>query len=138
MISESNITLQQLKERLPTIRDMHEFLENDGWYLPPFERKGARLKCWSEKYLWNLIEGKSFKIKRSEIKLPTTNTEKVTKLVLAMEIEKFCGSTKLNIPEELPPKEWLKNVLYTLNAENPVFSKLKKLEEKTSRAIPTE
>ena len=123
MGQEVQITLVALKARLPNIPSMHEFLEDKGWYRAEYQRNGHRLKCWTQDYMMRLILGQSYKIERLEIRLPPTNIRKTRKDELLEEINKLCGETKLNFPEEYPPKQWLRNVLYSLNPEHRAFEK---------------
>ena len=136
--SETRINLWQLKSQHPTLKHVYSLLEDGGWYLPRFEKKGCRLKCWSEEYFQNLLENKSFKILRAHIRLPPSRIATVRRETLATEIDKICGPIKLNISAELLPKEWLKNVLYTLNSNHELFQGQRKLKAPAARAFPTE
>ena len=70
-ISEEFLAKRQfMKKKFPTRESMYNYLEDKGYFLAPFKNHGLTLRCWTEEYLWNLILGKSFVIKRDEIKVP--------------------------------------------------------------------
>ena len=70
MQSEHTATLAMLKRKFPNSESMYDHLEDKGWYLPPFYKHGKRLRIWSQRYLLALLEGKAYKIKRTDIRIP--------------------------------------------------------------------
>ena len=69
---------------------------------------------------------------------PPTRVKKIDKLALVEEINKVCGEVKLNIPGDLPPKQWSKNFLYTLKKDHEIFSKGPPPEIRAETTIPQE
>ena len=138
MIGTTELTLQQLQERLPTIESMFEFLDDQGWYTPDFRKKGNRIKCWSKEYAWDLITGKEFKIKREKVRVPPANIRNAAKEEIANEINRISQEAKINTRRELPPKQWLKNILYSIEPTNQLFQKPTEKTTVGSQVVPEE
>ena len=136
MVGTTQLTYRELRDRLPTVESMYEFLEDQGWYVPEFQKKGSRTKCWSLDYAWMLIIGQAFKIQRLDVRLPPTNIRKEPKEYYVNEINKICGAVKLSFSKEMAPKQWLKNVLFTLKQDHEVFKKPKTRLEQSVQEVP--
>lgn len=95
------------------------YLVKKDYYLPPFEKNGRMMKCWSEDYLSKLIFDEAYKIQRGTARIAPPPLRKATKEEMIQDIERTSQkpiSCDVNLP-----REWLLNVLYTIEPSHPLF-----------------
>ena len=111
-----DIPISTLNKMIGNVMNFYYALTDKGWYLPPYNRGAITFQ-----YLWGVFNGKSFRIPRSEIKRAFTY-KKLTKIEIFQELN-------LKIPnlgfssEKLPEKQWMLDVLNTIDSKNRIFSK---------------
>ena len=136
MAQTAELSIGELRSRIPTLKAGQEVLEDKGWYVPEYSKNGHILKCWTFEWFHRLITGQAFKIKREDIRLPPTNIREGTVEYIIEEIEKYTGQVKMEFMEDqYPSKEWLLNVLYTLNKHHEAFQKPGKLDSSRTQVF---
>ena len=115
MSKQINIPIQRLGMFIPNKASLYRILVNNlGFYLPEETSKAI-----TEAYLLSVLRGEVFTLKLSEVKtIPIKNDFSVTKTELIEEIKK---KTQKNLGFTLstsPDRNWLIDVLNTLDPEN--------------------
>lgn len=123
------ISLSSLNKLLGSVQNFYMALLDQGWSLPKFNRNSITFH-----YLWSVFMGECFRIKRSEVKKGIL-FKKVSKKYLFEQItlivENFGFSN-----EKIPDKEWLIDILFTLEPNNEIFTKTKATEEDPKVQVP--
>jgi len=122
MIDEERLSIQMLRQRLPTTWSLYSFLvENQKIFLPPWKNRRKRPKWATAKYLEGILADKFFLIKRDQVRKPGKGGESVSKgeLVdfLGALVDKELGFEK----EREPSVKWLRKVLYSINPQHKIF-----------------
>lgn len=131
------VTRAWYKRKFPTVRSMYEFLEMEGWYLPEFQKHGNVHRCFDEDYLMRLILEQAFRIQRSEIRVAPTLKRSCKKEELVGILDKLVEN-RTNFGPRTPPKEWIVNVIHTIDPKNSIFVPVTQLKDEILRKIPNE
>ena len=117
------ISKKELWERFPTVRHLYSYLEDKkGLYLPYYEDMKNRDQAITIDYLVEVLKGAAFPIARGSIRKPPRIKKPVLKLELQEKIEKISNKKCLFLEGRLPAKEWLLEVLYSLNPKDELFT----------------
>ena len=123
------ISLSTLNKLLGSVHNFYLALVDQGWSLPKFSRNSITFQ-----YLWNVFMGDCFRIKRENVKKGVT-FKRISKKELFFRINlliKNFGFTN----EKIPEKDWLIDILYTIDPNNEVFSKSKNEIEDPKVQVP--
>jgi len=112
------ISLSSLNKLLGNVQNFYLALVDQGWSLPKFNRNSITFQ-----YLWSVFMGECFRIKRVEVK----------KVVLFKKVSKKYIFEQINLTiknfgfpnEKIPEKEWLIDILFTIDQNNEIFKKNK-------------
>jgi len=116
------VSLQFLRQRLPTLWDLYQFLvHSEDIYLPPWREQTKRPIWVTENYLEGVLQKKYYQIKRSQVRkaIPITKRIKKHELLqyLQQEVDKPLGFKE----EREPDARWLTKALYNVNPAHEVF-----------------
>jgi len=112
-----NIDLDTLATFIPNKNTLYRIMVEKDYYLPSITSKAC-----SEEYLLGCLKGKYFTIKITELKPYVLWRDlKSNKLELFDEIVKKASKSLGFSIHKLPEKEYLVNVLHTLDKSNRVF-----------------
>ena len=128
-MNTQSYSLDQLTLLIPNKAVLYRTMIKKGFYLPCENSKAV-----SEEYLLDVIHGKIFSIKISEIK-PFLLVDDIS-LTGSMIMHEIQGKANKGLgfsQNNLPDKHWLVNVLHTLDPENKVF---KDQAVEISRTLP--
>src|SRR5690242_5023322 len=116
------IPKRELREKFPTAESLYSHLEiAKGFYLPVYEDAQNRDQAITIDYLFDVLNGSAFAIQREAIKKPPRLQKSCLKIELKEKIEKLSSKPCLFPEGRLPAKEWLVEVLYSLNPQDELF-----------------
>lgn len=100
-------------------QNVYDLTLEEGWELPDFACRAISIK-----YLLKVLDGKVFRIQRSQVNRYSIIKERWSKLDLMRWIEeRLPQGTELGFaPESLPDYRWLLNISFTIDPNMPVFS----------------
>lgn len=132
MVDEVRIPNLELRRRFPTVQILYNFLVQDkNLYLPKWKDPKNRPKFITEEYLFKVLEGKYFSIKRDKIKKPVEVTKKCTKGEL-LKILQMLSEKPLGFEFDKEPNVgWLLKVIYSLNPDHEIFKPVEEIVQKT-------
>lgn len=113
---QQSLPISTLNRMIGNVKNFYYALLDKGWYLPQYN-KGAL----SFSYLWNVFNGKCFRIQRDKVK-KSVLFKKVTKIQVFEQLNfkvKDLGFTS----EKLPDKQWMLDILYTVDPDNILLNK---------------
>ena len=115
------------------IENFYYALTAEGYYLPKLKSPSI-----TGDYLWKVLNDNVFRMKTSEIKFGVT-FKNIQKNHIFEEIENLLIQKHLKplgfYQEKLPDKDWLKNLLFTLNPQHHFFSKFSKSDNVPKRNV---
>ena len=117
-MSES-VTLKEFYNKVRNIEGFYSTLGFNGYYLP-----NEKSKCISGEYLWKVMNGHVFALKRSEMKegFATKRLVKEELLELLEKVLQENGKLPTGLKNnQLPNKEWLINCIFTIDPNNSLF-----------------
>lgn len=116
MNEEQNVPISTLNRMIGNVKNFYFALLDKGWYLPSYN-KGSL----SFSYLWNVFSDKCFRIQREKVKKAI-----VFKNLTKMQVFEALNAKVRNLgfqTEKLPEKQWMLDVLYTIDPENRIFNR---------------
>ena len=123
------IPITILNKMLGNVQNFYYSLLNEGWFLPLFDRN-----CITFDYLWNVFLGKYFRIKRNEIKQGIL-FKNITKTQLLQALNSKIDNLGFDT-QKIPEKQWMINVLFTVNPNHEIFEKTKISDSEGKISIP--
>ncbi len=133
------IPKQELREIFPTVGTLYNYLEDKkGLYLPFYGGDGNRDQSITVDYLFEILKGTAFSIRRENIKKPPRVKKACLKWELQEKIEKVSNKKCLFPEGRLPSKEWLLEVLYSLDPSDEVFTMESELEKSVFKEVTEE
>ena len=114
-----------LNSFIPNLKTLYEILCSGtfNFYLPKFNTL-----CINKEYLMNLQKRAVFVLTNEEIKeFCNKKIIAITRLELFQELDKYCNNKKIGLSfhtETLPDKDWMINVLFTIDPENARFNRI--------------
>lgn len=116
MADKEEIPISTLNKMIGNVQNFYYALVDKGWYLPPYGRGAITFQ-----YLWNVFSGTCFRIPRQEIKRAFTY-KKISKIEVFQELNTAVQNIGFS-SEKLPEKQWMLDVLNTVNPKHRIFSK---------------
>jgi hypothetical protein len=113
---KEEISLSSLNLLLGNVKNFYFALLDKGWALPAFTKNAITFQ-----YLWDIFTQKSFRIQRSELKKGVL-FRKVSKKYLFEELNRVIQNLGFT-SEKLPDKEWMVDLLFTVDPKNNIFLK---------------
>ena len=106
--------------------NMYRLVSEEGWYLPNSESR-----CCTARYLFDVMAGTVFRIPVKDIRISLEQKRKLPKIDLICYLEQnLLNGQKFGFgPEKLPDRQWITNVLYTLDPQHEIFSGAKHAEK---------
>lgn len=105
--------------------NLYYMLKSEGLYLPKIEAS-----CIKTDYLLGVANNKYFSISINKVTFCPKQTKKVSKLDLFLDIQSKMENIIFGFDiNYLPDREWLVNILFTIDPNNKVFSSGNKLDK---------
>ena len=99
-------------------QNLYRLVSEEGYYLPRYDSR-----CITTNYLLEVMKGSVFRICATDVKVCLSERIRYSKIDMISLLEtKYLGNTKLGItPDALPNREWLVNVIYTIDPYHDMF-----------------
>jgi hypothetical protein len=107
-------------------QNLYRLVAEEGWYLSRLQSR-----CCTSRYLFDIMNGSVFRMKTSDVKPCLVERIRLSKIdIIAHIVSKLIKDCKLGFgPENLPDRDWLLNVLHTLEPSNDIFTGNKSIEK---------
>jgi hypothetical protein len=99
--------------------NLYRLVQLEGWYLP---KKEAR--CCTTNYLFMIVNGAVYRIGTADIRPYIVEKIRLPKidLITMLETNLLRGQVLGFQPEKLPDRQWLLNVIHSLDCNNEIFT----------------
>jgi hypothetical protein len=121
MATTAKVTVDEFSKLIQNRRDLYEAVLRNDWYLPKF-----KTSMITESYLRNVLTGKTFCPKYSDIKLRPCprppNKDLLLKKFLKIALDSGWQSIGID-DKHIPDKRWLLDLVSTFTPDDEIFKK---------------
>jgi hypothetical protein len=113
-------------------QNLHRLVSDEGWYLPKKDSRCCTSKLFNlYRYLFDVMGGWVFRIQQSQVKFCLNEKKRWSKIDIVAFIEtRLLNNITLGFTiENLPNRDWLINVLFTLDSNHEVFTGTGEIEK---------